>query len=165
MRPRPKVILIALCVLAVSASFAALAPAQEAPPQLACSEAAVRQMADRFISSFNRGNTSQLDRLWSRPRFRSYSAAQARPVVRNHLVRSRSKLVGYFARRHGQGERLHLLTFKLSSRSRGHAQFEFTLQRLAPDLSAGHLLSYQGTGVVSCETVTNPLAAWTMSQS
>ena len=154
-------VLISAAVTRTSPSVAAVT----VPTAAVCSEQAVAAVVNRFVRAFNRGETRELDRMWSRAHFRWYSATQVSPVRRHHAVYSRSRLVRYFWRRYTTGERLALVTFRFNGVGGVYANFEYSVRRRARDLSTGRWRDYEGKGAVYCGGSAPSLTVWSMGTS
>jgi hypothetical protein len=107
---------------AMAASFALGAPS--------CSDSASRQLVDSFISGFNRGDTAELDRLFSPDVFEWYSTDAPGARV-GQQASDRAGLMAYFAERHREHEQLQLESFQFNGESAGGlgavGNFEFEL--------------------------------------
>src|SRR5712691_1129694 len=150
-------------VLAAAAFVGVAIPAH--PPALAaapneCGARPARTAVTRFLSAFNSGDLTQLDRLIaSSGAFGGYVVNGVPGGRVGKAARTRSTLIAYFSQRHRHGEQLLLTRFGFSGRSLGEARFWFELVRSADDLVPPEL--YPGKGVLSCAGLRR-LVVWEM---
>ena len=125
-----------------------------------CNPAEARQLVQRFIDTFNSGDTTQLDLIWSKSSFEWYSTDAPGKRI-NAEAYDRSNLMGYFAQRHAQHETLVLQSFRFNGNSAALAGFEFTLIRRADGLNR---TPYVGKGAIYCSKSPRTIALWSMAQ-
>jgi hypothetical protein len=119
-------------------------------------------LVESFITTFNRGDTAELDRLFSADVFEWYSTDA--PGARVGLeAYDRAGLMAYFAERHREHEQLKLESFQFNGESAGGfgavGNFEFELTRMANGLVP---TSYGGKGVIACWTTPHTILRWSM---
>jgi hypothetical protein len=117
-----------------------------------------------FISSFNIGDTAELDRLFSRNLFEWYSTDA--PGVRvNQAAKDRAGLMAYFSERHHEHEQLNLESFQFIGVSAGGlgtlGNFEFELTRTADGLAP---TPYGGKGAIACWSNPHTILVWSMAR-
>ena len=138
----------------------ATAAAHEVAAPATCGGPQVRRLVVAFIAAFNRGSRAQLDALWARVGFRSYS------VVRNpkqhYVTYSRGQMLRYFAARHRKAETLVLTSFRFNGPGGDYRHFQYTLTRSAKDIAKGAREAYIGDGSAVCLNARSRLAAWSM---
>jgi hypothetical protein len=126
-----------------------------------CTSENVRQIVERFIGAFNRGDLPQLDQLFARlgEGFHWYSTDA--PGQRfNAEASNRDTLMAYFAARHLQHERLVLNSLDVTYTTDMEAGFWFRVMRSADDgLSP---TAYNGKGGVQCMFTPSSLSVWAM---
>ena len=130
----------------------------------ACTERTSRQLVESFISSFNKGDTAQLDRLFSPDVFDWYSTDAPGARV-NQEAYDRAGLMAYFAERHREHEQLKQESFQFNGESAGGlgvvGNFEFELTRMADGLAP---TSYSGKGVIACWSNPHTIVRWSMGR-
>jgi hypothetical protein len=114
-----------------------------------CGKGATLALVRNFVSAFNRGDGRALNRaIASASEFRWY-AVNAAPAERvQGAAKDRRSLIGYFAARHRQSERLTLKSLGFVGYSLGKDQFTFTAVRTAADLDLP--TTYGGKGAINC---------------
>lgn len=126
-----------------------------------CTPQVVRQVVERFIDAFNRGDIAKLDLLVSDAQFVWYSTDA--PGQRfSAEAYDRSTLMAYFAARHRQHERLVLESFDSTGQNGTEAGFTFRLTRSADDGLPP--TAYGGKGAIQCTTIPRSLAVWSMAR-
>ena len=128
-----------------------------------CTGVSARRLVESFLSSFNRGDVQQLDRLVAGPEiFQWYSTDSPGQRV-NEKAYNRGTLMSYFAKRHDQHERLQLRSFRFNGiYGMDLGGFEFQLTRSADDgLSSA---PYGGKGAIDCGRVPSALVVWSMAR-
>jgi hypothetical protein len=132
------------------------------PGAASCTDSASRQLVELFISSFNKGDTAELDRLFSSDVFEWYSTDAPGTRV-NQAAYDRAGLMAYFAERHREHEQLKLESFQFNGESAGGlgalGNFEFELTRMADGLAP---TSYGGKGVIACWSSPHTILRWSM---
>jgi hypothetical protein len=118
---------------------------------LRCDVATTRAILGAFVSAYNRGDLRRLDRLFSRTRFRWYSANAPGARLRAAAF-NRGTLVAYFRRRHSLGDRLRLVHHRFNGFSRGNemAHFEWRARRRADDFRDGRWFDLTAKGALDC---------------
>src|SRR5438874_9144910 len=145
--------LLAGCQLA--ASSASANPTQ-------CSPQEVRQVVERFIDAFNRGDLAQLDQLLSQQQFVWY-ATDAPGQRLKAEASNRDNLMAYFAARHRQHERLVLNSLNVTFTNASRGGLWAYLTRSADD---GLLPTrYSSKGEVQCSIMPSSLTVWAMGRS
>jgi len=144
--------LLAGCQLA--ASSASANPTQ-------CSPQEVRQVVERFIDAFNRGDLALLDQLVSQQQFVWY-ATDAPGQRLNAEASNRDNLLAYFAERHRQHEHLVLNSLDVTFTSATRGGLWAHLTRSADDGLPP--TRYSSKGEVQCSTVPSSLTVWAMGQ-
>ena len=134
------------------------------PDAASCTEGTSRQLVESFISSFNTGDTAELDRLFSRDLFEWYSTDA--PGVRvNQVAGDRAGLMAYFSERHREHEQLNLESFHFIGESAGGlgalGNFEFELTRMADGLAP---TPYGGKGAIACWSNPHTILVWSMAR-
>jgi hypothetical protein len=124
-----------------------------------CSPREVRQVVERFVDAFNRGDIAQLDQLVSDQQFVWY-ATDAPGQRFNAEADDRSTLMTYFAARHRQHERLVLSSVEVTYTTPGQGGFWFVLTRSADDGLPP--TNYNGKGEVQCATRPSSVTVWAM---
>jgi len=128
-----------------------------------CDVRGTRDLVNRFISAFNRGDAKQLDRLFARGMWWRWYAVGTAPGKRiQKAAYNRATLVKYFLARHKKRERLELISFQYSGRWDGYGHFHYELLRRANDMTAPLPRTYVGKGAMSCWT--GRLALWGMGE-
>jgi hypothetical protein len=128
-----------------------------------CDEQGTRELVGRFITAFNRGDTTRLDRLFARGVWWRWYAVGTAPGKRiQSAAYNRNTLVKYFRARHKKHERLVLLSFQYNGRANGYAHFQYELLRRADDMNAPMPRTYVGKGAMSCWA--GRLAVWGMGE-
>lgn len=115
------------------------------PAGVRCDVAALRGKLSAFVPAYNRGDLRQLDRLFSRERFKWYSwGGSARS--------DRSALIPNFHRRYERGDRLRSVTFRFNGydRKRDLGHFQLQAQRRANDILDGAWFDMSGKGALDC---------------
>jgi hypothetical protein len=152
----------------VLAAALAFVGAAGAPPAATagevCDEPGSRALVTTFISAFNRGDTSTLDRLFARGMSWRWYAVGTAPGKRTQgAAYNRKTLVKYFRSRHRKHERLQLLSFRYTGWFDGFAHFEYELLRRADDMRAPRPRTYVGKGAMSCWA--GKLSVWSMGEA
>src|SRR2546421_11103077 len=127
-----------------------------------CSPQEVRQVVERFIDAFNRGDLAQLDQLVSQQQFVWY-ATDAPGQRLNAEASNRDNLMAYFAARHRQHERLVLNSLDVTFTNATKAGLWAHLTRSADDGLPP--TRYVSKGEVQCSTVPSSLTVWAMGRS
>jgi hypothetical protein len=149
-------LIVASCTLLVLLA-GCQAGATSTPSQ--CTPQGVRQVVDRFIDAFNRGDIAQLDGLVSSQQFAWYSTDA--PGQRfNAAAYDRQNLMAYFTARHQHHEHLVLNSLDVTYTDARGAGFWFRLTRSADDGLPP--TAYNGKGGVQCATVPMSLTGWAM---
>jgi ketosteroid isomerase-like protein len=126
-----------------------------------CSTNDVRQVVERFIDAFNRGDLAQLDQLVSDQLFSWYSTDA--PGQRfNAEAKDRGTLIAYFAARHQQHERLALNSLDVTFTNDRAGGFVFSVTRSADDGLPP--TRYGGKGEVQCAIRPISVAVWAMGR-
>jgi hypothetical protein len=145
-----------------------------------CSPREVAGFLDVFLDAFNRGDMQALDEIWTsedspgRPvgstgrEFIWYSVTEGGSIRagpwRDRSVYDRPELLGYFAERHRQNERMSLVAVRVvRARASWAAGIHFVVRRSADDLPpglGGRQRIAGGKGQVDCER--HRLQLWTM---
>jgi hypothetical protein len=151
----------ALVVLAVGAAGGKATPVKDeaAGKRVECTSKEVDRLVRAFIVAFNAGDRRRLVPAWSRTRFRVYAAMTPGRVF---VTKERARLLRYFTRRHGNGERLTLESFRFNGNGAGYGHFEYELDRRARDLAGGKRVPYAGKGAADCIHMPRTLAVWSM---
>jgi len=127
-----------------------------------CTASTSRQLVESFIRSFNKGDTAELDRLFSPDVFEWYSTDAPGARVDKEAY-DRAGLMAYFAERHREHEQLILESFQFNGQSAGGlgvvGNFEFELTRMADGLTP---TSYGGKGVIACWSNPQTILRWSM---
>jgi hypothetical protein len=127
-----------------------------------CTPQRVRQVVERFIDAFNRGDIAQLDRLVSQQEFVWY-ATDAPGQRLNAEAYDRETLMAYFVARHRQHEHLVLnslnVTFTIGSRGGLWAYLTRSADDGLPPTR------YGSKGEVQCSTMPSSLTVWAMGRS
>jgi hypothetical protein len=127
-----------------------------------CTASTSRQLVESFIRSFNKGDTAELDRLFSPDVFEWYSTDAPGARVDKEAY-DRAGLMAYFAERHREHEQLILESFQFNGQSAGGlgvvGNFEFELTRMADGLTP---TSYGGNGVIACWSNPQTILRWSM---
>ena len=126
-----------------------------------CTPQAVRQVVERFIDAFNRGDLAQLDQLVADAEFSGYSTDAPGPRFDAEAL-DRSTLMAYFAARHRQHERLVLNSVDVTFTSAREGGFGFRLTRSADDGLPP--TAYSGKGQVQCTIMPISLDLWAMAR-
>jgi hypothetical protein len=117
-----------------------------------CDVAAVAGALRSFADAFTRGDLPRLDALFARDtRFAWFSSGS--PGARfSPEAGKRDTLVGYFADRHAQHDRIRLVSYRFNGYEKlrviGH--FELTFARRADDYRDGEEFRSVGKGAVDC---------------
>jgi hypothetical protein len=147
----------ALLVLLAGCQMGATSASPGTPNQ--CTPQGVRQLVERFIDAFNRGDIVQLDRLVSSQQFGWYSSDA--PGQRfNAEAYDRENLMAYFAARHQQHEHLVLNSLDVTYTDARGGGFWFRLTRSADDGLPP--TAYNGKGGVQCAIMPMSLTVWAM---
>jgi hypothetical protein len=126
-----------------------------------CSTNDVRQVVERFIDAFNRGDLAQLDQLVSDQLFSWYSTDA--PGQRfNAEAKDRGTLMAYFAARHQQHEHLALNSLDITFTNDRAGGFAFSLTRSADDGLPP--TRYGGKGEVQCAIRPISVGVWSMAR-
>ena len=124
-----------------------------------CTAQAARDVVDRFIDAFNRGDIAQLDQLFSAQQFDAYSTDA--PGERfNAQAQDRGTLMAYFTARHQQHEHLVLISMDVTYTDSRDVGFWFRVTRSADDGLPP--TRYNGKGGVQCATMPTSLVVWAM---
>lgn len=150
-----------------------------------CGPERVAGLLIHFVDAFNHGRRDELSSAFfvsEGPIPPDFSSADYHPwswyssseigaggkVTRNFTTSSQRALLGYFARRHSQGESMRLLKVSLTQagllESESNVGFVFVVTREAPDLSVrlgGPAHVAYGKGSLNCENLR--IFTWTMS--
>ncbi len=127
-----------------------------------CTPQGVRQVVERFIDAFNRGDVTQLDRLVSQQQFVWY-ATDAPGQRLNAEAYDRENLMAYFAARHRQHEHLVLNSLNVTFTNASRGGLWAYLTRSADD---GLLPTrYSSKGEVQCSIMPSSLTVWAMGRS
>lgn len=121
------------------------------PQGIQCDVATLGTTLRAFVRAYNRGNVRDLDRLFSRERFRWY--ATSGPGRRQPPEsRDRDTLASYLRQRHRLGDRLELRAYRFNGyeRARNLGHFEFEGNRSADDFRDGHSFRMVGKGALDC---------------
>ena len=127
-----------------------------------CTPQGVRQVVERFIDAFNRGDIAQLDRLVSQQQFVWY-ATDAPGQRLNAEAYDRENLMAYFAARHRQREHLVLNSLDVTFTNGSRGGLWAHLTRSADDGLPP--TRYSGKGEVQCSTMPSSLTVWAMGRS
>jgi hypothetical protein len=151
-----------MCLLVLLAGCQVGATSESAGTPSRCTPQVVRQVVERFIDAFNRGDIAQLDQLVSDQLFSWYSTDA--PGQRfNAEAMDRSTLMAYFADRHRQHEHLVLNSLDVTFVDARKGGFVFRLTRSADDgLPA---TDYGGKGEIQCVIVPLSVAVWSMGRT
>jgi hypothetical protein len=129
-----------------------------------CTGSTSRQLVESFINSFSKGDTAELDRLFSSAVFEWYSTDAPGARVDQEAY-DRAGLMAYFAERHREHEQLKLESFQFNGESAGGlgavGNFEFELTRMADGLAP---TSYSGKGVIACWSNPHTIVRWSMGR-
>ena len=126
-----------------------------------CSTNDVRQVVERFIDAFNRGDLAQLDLLVTDQLFAWYSTDAPGPRF-NAEAKDRSTLMAYFAARHQQHEHLVLNSLEVGFSNDRAGGFTFSVTRSADDGLPP--TRYGGKGEVQCAINPISLSLWSMAR-
>jgi hypothetical protein len=127
-----------------------------------CTPQGVRQVVERFIDAFNRGDLAQLDQLVSQQQFVWYATDSPGERL-NAEASNRDNLMAYFAERHRQHERLVLNSLDITFTSGSRGGLWAHLTRSADDGLPP--TRYSSKGEVQCATVPSSLTVWAMGRS
>jgi hypothetical protein len=183
-------LVISACAVAAGASVASTPAATDAlvtrdsrSLPAGCSPREVAGLLNGFFDAFNRGDMQALDEIWTsedspgRPvgstgrEFLWYAVTEGgsirRGPWRHRSIYDRPELLGYFAERHGQNERMELVAVRATRATEPwRVGVSFVVRRTADDLPSG-LGGRQriagGKGVVDCER--RRLQMWAMGMS
>jgi hypothetical protein len=127
-----------------------------------CTPQGVRQVVERFIDAFNRGDIAQLDQLVSQQLFVWYATDSPgeRP---NAEASNRDNLMAYFADRHRQHEHLVLNSLDVTFTNASRGGLWAHLTRSADDGLPP--TRYSSKGEVQCTTTPSSLTVWAMGRS
>jgi hypothetical protein len=126
-----------------------------------CTTNDVRQVVERFIDAFNRGDLAQLDQLVSDQLFSWYSTDA--PGERfNAEAENRGTLMSYFAARHQQHEHLALNSLDVGFTNDRAGGVGFSLTRSADDGLPP--TRYGGKGEVQCAIRPISVGVWSMAR-
>jgi hypothetical protein len=128
-----------------------------------CTPQAVRQVVQRFVDAFNRGDLAQLDQLVATLGFGWYSTPGPGQRLNMEQASDRSTLMAYFAARHRQRERLVLKAVDVTFTEPSAGGFSFRLTRSADD--GLPLTAYNGKGQVQCAPPPSSLTYWAMDRA
>ena len=126
-----------------------------------CTPQGVRQVVERFIDAFNRGDLAQLDQLVSQQQFVWYATDSPGQRV-NAEADNRDNLIAYFAGRHRQHEHLVLNSLDITFTNASKGGFWGHLTRSADDGLPP--TRYSSKGEVQCATVPGSLTVWAMNR-
>ena len=127
-----------------------------------CNAAETRQVVQRFINTFDRGDMKQLDQLFARPdRFLWYSTDAPGQRI-DPKARDRDSLIAYFEKRDEEHERLMLKSFSFNGNSASFSNFGFELVRSADDGLPP--TPYVGKGAIDCAQTPRTLVVWSMAR-
>lgn len=123
----------------------------QTPSKVRCDAAALEDVLSAFVRAYNRGDTRQLDRLFSRQRFRWYASTGA-GIRLPPEARKRGTLAEYFRERHRRRDHLILRSFRFNAyeRARNLGHFEFDGHRRANDFQDGGWVQMTGKGALDC---------------
>jgi hypothetical protein len=183
-------LVVSACAVAAGASVASTPAATDAlvtrdsrSLPAGCSPRDVAGLLNGFFDAFNRGDMQALDEIWTsedspgRPvgstgrEFLWYAVTEGgsirRGPWRHRSIYDRPELLGYFAERHGQKERMELVAVRATRATEPwRVGISFVVRRTADDLPSG-LGGRQriagGKGVVDCER--RRLQMWTMGMN
>jgi hypothetical protein len=127
-----------------------------------CTPQGARQVVERFIDAFNRGDTAQLDRLVSQQQFVWY-ATDAPGQRLNAEAYDREDLMAYFAARHRQHEHLVLNSLDVTFTNASRGGLVAYLTRSADD--GLRPTRYSSKIEVQCSTPPSSLTVWAMTRS
>jgi hypothetical protein len=128
----------------------------------ACTPQGVREVVERFIDAFNRGDIAQLDRLVSQQQFAWY-ATDAPGQRLNLEADNRENLMAYFAARHRQHEHLVLNSLDVTFTNASRGGLWAYLTRSADDGLPP--TRYSSKIEVQCSNVPSSLTVWAMGRS
>jgi hypothetical protein len=151
-----------LVLLVLLAGCQRLQGATSGSPPSPCTAQDVRHVVERFIGAFNLGDIVQLDQLVSSQQFVWYST-DAPGQRLNAEADDRGNLMAYFAARHGQHERLALISLDVTYTNPRQGGFWFRVTRSADDGLPP--TRYTGKGEVQCATMPISLTVWSMAPS
>jgi hypothetical protein len=116
-----------------------------------CDVAAAQSTLTAFVRAYNRGDLRRLNRLFSRDAFRWYSALGPDRRLRG-AKQNRDTLIPYFRRRHLQGDRLEVTSFRFNGyeRERDVGHFEWEALRRANDIRDGSSVNVDAKGALDC---------------
>lgn len=126
-----------------------------------CTPQGVRQVVERFIDAFNRGDLAQLDQLVSQQQFVWY-ATDAPGQRLNGEATNRDNLMAYFAERHRQQEHLLLNSLDITFTDARRGGFWAHLTRSADDGLPP--TRYSSKGEIQCATTPSSLTVWAMGR-
>lgn len=126
-----------------------------------CTPEGVRQVVERFVDAFNRGDITQLDRLVSQQQFAWY-ATDAPGQRLNAEAYDRENLMAYFAARHRQHEHLVLNSLNVTFTNASRGGLWALLTRSADDGLPP--TRYSSKIEVQCSTLPNSLTVWAMGR-
>ena len=138
----------------------ALAPAHARALEAGCDRSEVRELIDKFVAAYNRGDVAYLDQVWAQgPDFFWYFV-QDDVLRRGSLAKDRSTLPVYFAERTAYDEELTLrrLAIKWERGWHGAWDIAFELTRRSDHLEASG--RYLGKAAATCQH----LHAWAMGR-
>ena len=127
-----------------------------------CNAAETRELVQRFINSFDRGDIRQLDQLVAGTNLFQWYSTDAPGQRIDPEARDRNSLIAYFEKRHEKHERLVLQSFSFNGISSGFGHFQFELSRSADDGLPP--TAYVGKGAVDCSSPRPTLAVWSMAR-
>jgi ketosteroid isomerase-like protein len=154
--------------VATAGLFALLAGCQVVPTSGSrstpnqCTPEGDRQVVERFIDAFNRGDIAQLDRLVSQDQFAWY-ATDAPGQRLNAAAYDRENLMAYFAARHRQHEHLVLNSLDVTFTNAGRGGLWAYVTRSADDGLPP--TRYSAKVEVECSTIPSSLTVWAMGRS
>lgn len=134
------------------APAAAGADAVAAPTDTSsCSRAQTRSAFGEFLSAFDRGHYARLDSLFAAPPDFQWFSSPAPGPRSGREARARDTLLSYFRARHRHHDRLRLLDFHFTGRTRHWSNFWFDLHRAAQGYRGGRWFAITGKGAAVCD--------------
>ena len=126
-----------------------------------CTPHGVRQVVERFIDAFNRGDIAQLDQLVSQQQFVWYATDSPGERV-NAEASNRDNLMAYFAERHRQHEHLVLNSLDVTFTDATRGGLWAHLTRSADDGLPP--TRYVSKGEIQCSAMPSSLTVWGMNR-
>jgi hypothetical protein len=127
-----------------------------------CTPQGVRQVVERFIAAFNRGDLAQLDQLVSQQQFVWYATDSPGERL-NAEASNRDNLMSYFSDRHRQHEHLVLNSLDVTFTDATRGGLWAHLTRSADDGLPS--TRYVSKGEIQCATMPSSLTVWAMGRS